>query len=105
MAPANNLGKRVKGTQVTRPFIVGTTARPFNPETNPKPGNVPEDHTHSWQVFVKGVDDVDVTHWLRRIQFKLHESIPNPLRSTLISLHDPFPAADILAFEAKEKTE
>ncbi|EGY15091.1 uncharacterized protein VDAG_06581 [Verticillium dahliae VdLs.17] len=80
MAPPSNLGKRVKGTQVCRPFIYGTTAIPFGPQ-NPKPPGVPDDHTHSWQVFVKGLDDTDITYWLRRIQFKLHESIPNHVRS------------------------
>ncbi|KAJ0165806.1 Protein AF-9 -like protein, partial [Colletotrichum tanaceti] len=80
MAPPSSLGKRVKGTQIKRPFIYGTTARPFDPETNPKPEGVPEDHTHSWEVFVKAVDDTDITYWLRRVQFKLHESIPNHVR-------------------------
>lgn len=79
MAPVQ--GKRVKGVQVYRPFIYGTTARPFNDTDNPKPPGVPIDHTHSWQVFVKGVDDTDVSYWLRRVQFKLHESIPNHLRT------------------------
>lgn len=79
MAPTT--GKRVKGVQIFRPFIYGTTARPFDPATNPKPPGVPDDHTHSWTVFVKGVDDVDITYWLRRVQFKLHESIPNHVRS------------------------
>ncbi|KXJ97554.1 chromatin-modifying complex subunit AF9 [Microdochium bolleyi] len=79
MAPVQ--GKRVKGVQVYRPFIYGTTARPFNDTDNPKPPGVPIDHTHSWQVFVKGVDDTEVFYWLRRVQFKLHESIPNHLRT------------------------
>ncbi|CAI6088824.1 unnamed protein product [Clonostachys chloroleuca] len=78
MAPPNQLGKRVKLTQVRRPFIVGSTALPFS-ETNPRPAGVPDNHTHSWQVFVKGVEDTDITYWLRRVQFKLHESIPNYL--------------------------
>ena len=79
MAPPNSLGKRVKLTQVRRPFIVGTTALPFS-EANPRPIGVPETHTHSWRVFVKGVDDTDLTYWLRRVQFKLHESIPSYMR-------------------------
>jgi YEATS domain-containing protein 4 len=79
MAPP--AGKRVKGVQVFRPFIYGTTARPFNDTDNPRPANVPSDHTHSWQVFVKGVEDTDIFYWLRRVQFKLHESIPNHLRT------------------------
>lgn len=80
MAPSSNAGKRVKGKQVFRPFVYGTTARPFDPDKNPKPAHVPDDHTHSWTVFVKGVDDTDVTYWLKRVQFKLHESIPNHVR-------------------------
>ncbi|KAF5521886.1 Protein AF-9-like protein [Colletotrichum aenigma] len=80
MAPPSSLGKRVKGTQIKRSFIYGTTARPFDPERNPKPEGVPDDHTHSWEVFVKGIDDTDITYWLRRVQFKLHESIPNHVR-------------------------
>ncbi len=80
MAPPSNVGKRVKGIQIFRPFIFGTTARPFDEKTNPKPAGVPDDHTHSWEVFMKGVDDTDITHWLRRVQFKLHESIPNHIR-------------------------
>ncbi|KAI4869525.1 yeats-domain-containing protein [Hypoxylon rubiginosum] len=79
MAPP--AGKRVKGVQIYRPFIYGTTARPFNDTDNVRPATVPADHTHSWQVFVKGVDDVDIFYWLRRVQFKLHESIPNHLRT------------------------
>ncbi|KAG6028832.1 NuA4 histone H4 acetyltransferase complex and the SWR1 complex subunit [Claviceps citrina] len=79
MAPSNQLGKRVKLTQVRRPFIVGTTAVPFS-ETNPKPPGTPDNHTHSWEVFVRGLEDTDITYWLRRVQFKLHESIPNYVR-------------------------
>lgn len=80
MAPPSGAGKRVKGIQIARPFIYGTTAKPFDPKTNPKPPGVPDDHTHSWTVFVKGIDDTDITYWLRRVQFKLHESIPNHVR-------------------------
>ncbi|GAW11140.1 hypothetical protein ANO14919_004820 [Xylariales sp. No.14919] len=79
MAPP--AGKRVKGVQIFRPFVFGTTARPFNDTDNPRPLGVSPDHTHSWQVFVKGVEDTDIFYWLRRVQFKLHESIPNHLRT------------------------
>jgi YEATS domain-containing protein 4 len=79
MAPPNQLGKRVKLTQVRRPFVVGSTALPFS-DTNPRGPGVPDNHTHSWRVFVKGIDDTDITYWLKRVQFKLHESIPNYVR-------------------------
>ncbi|RDA83849.1 hypothetical protein CP532_1192 [Ophiocordyceps camponoti-leonardi (nom. inval.)] len=93
MAPTNHLGKRVKLTQIRRPFIVGSTALPFS-DSNPKPAGTPDNHTHSWQVFVKGLDDVDVTYWLRRVQFKLHESIPNYVRMIDGSPGKPFVVQD-----------
>lgn len=85
MAPQTQLGKRMKGVQVHRPFIFGTTAKPFDDKHNPKPPGIPDDHTHSWQVFIKGIEDTDITYWLRRVQFKLHESIPNHVRSKFLS--------------------
>lgn len=91
MAPPNS-GKRVKGVQIYRPFVFGTVAKPFDPVTNPKPEGTPADHTHSWTVFVKGVDDTDITYWLKKVQFKLHESIPNPLRSE----HSRYPSQRLL---------
>lgn len=81
MAPPSGAGKRVKGRQVFRPFVYGTTARPFDDKLNPKPPGTPDNHTHSWEVFVKGVDGTDITYWLKRVQFKLHDTIPNPVRS------------------------
>ena len=89
MAPANQFGKRVKLTQVRRPFVIGSTALPFS-DTNPRPPGVPDNHTHSWQVFVKGLEDTDVTYWLRRVQFKLHESIPNHVRMVEGEAGKPF---------------
>lgn len=88
MAPSNQ--KRVKGIQIHRPFIYGTIAKPFDPVTNPKPPHVNPEHTHSWTVFVKGVADADITYWLRKVQFKLHESIPNPLRTVEAVPGKPF---------------
>lgn len=83
MAPKDaQLGKRVKLVSVRRPFVYGTTAKAYHEEHNPRPAHVNETHTHAWTVFVRGIDDdVDVTYWLRRVQFKLHESIPNHVRS------------------------
>ncbi|EHK47996.1 uncharacterized protein TrAtP1_000706 [Trichoderma atroviride] len=79
MAPSNQFGKRVKLTQIRRPFVIGSTALPFS-DSNPRPPGTPDNHTHSWQVFVRGMEDTDITYWLRRVQFKLHESIPNYVR-------------------------
>jgi len=82
MAPPGGGAKRVKGVSIFRPFMYGTTAKPFDPVKNPKPAGIPAEHTHSWTVFVKAVDDSDISYWLKKVQFKLHETIPNHVQST-----------------------
>ncbi|KAG9243493.1 yeats family-domain-containing protein [Calycina marina] len=79
MAPAAG-SKRMKGTSIYRPFVYGSTARRFNDDF-PRPDHVPADHTHSWTVFVKGVDNTDISYWLNKVQFKLHDSIENHIRN------------------------
>ncbi|CAL5870410.1 uncharacterized protein PFLUO_LOCUS4646 [Penicillium psychrofluorescens] len=75
-APGN---KRVRGVSVFRPFIFGTEAKPFEPEK--KPANAPVDHTHQWRIFVKGVNDEDISYWLKKVQFKLHETYAQSVRT------------------------
>lgn len=38
------------------------------------------DHTHQWTIFVKGIDGEDISYWLKKVQFKLHETYTNNLR-------------------------
>ena len=86
-APAAN--KRVRGVQVHRPFTFGSEAIPFDPENRPK--DAPPDHSHRWRVFVRGipiadpanpgrVKYTDISHWLKRVQFKLHETYAQAVR-------------------------
>ncbi|KAI9859802.1 MAG: NuA4 histone H4 acetyltransferase complex and the SWR1 complex subunit [Trichoglossum hirsutum] len=76
--PAPGSNKRVKGISIHRPFVYGSVARPIDPAK--RPPNLPAEHTHQWTVWVKGVDDDDISYWLRKVQFKLHETYANPLR-------------------------
>jgi YEATS domain-containing protein 4 len=76
--PAPYGAKRVRGVQVYRPFVYGTEAIPFDPANRPK--DAPPDHTHRWKVFVRGVNNEDISHWLRRVQFKLHDTYANSVR-------------------------
>lgn len=69
---------RSQGIQIHRPFVYGTEAIPFDPDNRPK--NAPADHTHSWKVFVRGVNDEDISYWLKKVQFKLHDTYANSLR-------------------------
>ncbi|KAI5290708.1 NuA4 histone H4 acetyltransferase complex and the SWR1 complex subunit [Ascosphaera aggregata] len=77
--PSNTATKRVKGIQVFRPFVFGTEAQPFGPDDRP-PG-IPEDHTHKWRIFVRGVDGADISYWLKKVQFKLHETYAQCVRT------------------------
>ncbi|KAL6249752.1 NuA4 histone H4 acetyltransferase complex and the SWR1 complex subunit [Rhinocladiella similis] len=75
-APAGT--KRVRGVQVYRPFVYGTEAIPFDPENRPK--DAPPDHTHKWKVFVRGINNEDISYWLKKVQFKLHDTYANSVR-------------------------
>ena len=54
--------------------VYGSKAVLLPTDTSKRPPNTPPDHTHQWTVYVRGVDDADITHWLRKVQFKLHET-------------------------------
>jgi YEATS domain-containing protein 4 len=75
-APAGT--KRVRGVQIYRPFLYGTEAIPFDPANRPK--DAPADHTHRWKVFVRGINNEDISYWLRKVQFKLHDTYANSVR-------------------------
>ncbi|KAB8219013.1 yeats family-domain-containing protein [Aspergillus novoparasiticus] len=71
--------KRVRGVSIFRPFVFGSEAQPFDPAK--KPPNAPADHTHQWRVYVKGVNDEDISYWLKKVQFKLHETYAQNIRT------------------------
>lgn len=76
--PAPTGAKRVRGVQIHRPFIYGTEAIPFDPAHRPK--DAPPDHTHKWKVFVRGINNEDISYWLKKVQFKLHDTYANSVR-------------------------
>ncbi|KAJ5216945.1 Protein AF-9 [Penicillium chermesinum] len=77
--PSATGNKRVRGVSVFRPFIFGSEAQPFDPEK--RPADAPTDHTHSWRVFVKGINGEDISYWLKKVQFKLHETYAQSVRT------------------------
>ncbi|ODM23123.1 Protein AF-9 [Aspergillus cristatus] len=79
MPSATGPNKRVRGVSVFRPFVFGSEAQPFDPAN--KPAHVPADHTHQWRVYVKGVNDEDISYWLKKVQFKLHETYAQNVRT------------------------
>ena len=89
---------RIKGVQIYRPFgthlpplihpsppiltlllsVYGSTATPLDPHN--RPAGIAAEHTHQWTVYVRGIDDTDISYWLKKVQFKLHETYPNSSR-------------------------
>ncbi|TCD67267.1 NuA4 histone H4 acetyltransferase complex and the SWR1 complex subunit [Steccherinum ochraceum] len=82
---------RVRGVTIHRPIIYGNVAVVLAPEEKALlPPNL-SDHTHRWTVAVRsaasppdsntvgGADDL--SYFLKRVTFKLHETYPNPSRS------------------------
>ncbi|XP_072743343.1 uncharacterized protein Ear [Anoplolepis gracilipes] len=40
----------------------------------------PEGYTHDWEVFVRGVDNADIHHYVEKVVFILHSTFRNPKR-------------------------
>lgn len=59
--------------------VFGSVAHPFDPEK--KPQDCPPDHTHRWQIFVQGINGEDISYWLKKVQFKLHETYAQNVRT------------------------
>ena len=70
--------KRVKTLSVTRPIIYGNTAKKLG-ET--RPPNAPAEHTHIWTIFVRGPQNEDISYFIKKVVFKLHDTYPNATRT------------------------
>ncbi|EFN70907.1 Protein ENL [Camponotus floridanus] len=42
--------------------------------------STPEGYTHDWEVFVRGVDNADIHHYIEKVVFILHNTFRNPKR-------------------------
>ncbi|XP_066994108.2 protein ENL isoform X1 [Anabrus simplex] len=40
----------------------------------------PEGFTHDWEVFVRGADNTEISHFVEKVVFLLHETFPKPKR-------------------------
>ncbi|CAE7217649.1 unnamed protein product [Rhizoctonia solani] len=81
--------KRVRGVSVHRPIIYGNYSVLLTPTER---GAAPPDHTHRWTVAVRSAASLegktdqtggadDLTHFIKRVNFKLHETYTQPNRS------------------------
>ncbi|CAI2180276.1 15297_t:CDS:2 [Funneliformis geosporum] len=74
--------KRTKGVTVIRPIVYGNIATLLPQKKIPD-----SDHTHKWTVSVKGLNNEDISSFVKKVTFKLHETYANPQR---VVEHPPF---------------
>ncbi|XP_072039981.1 YEATS domain-containing protein 4-like [Amphiura filiformis] len=67
-------GGRVKGITLVKPIVYGNFARYFGKKREE------DGHTHQWTIYLKPFRNEDMSAYVKKVQFKLHESYPNPLR-------------------------
>ncbi|XP_055691591.1 YEATS domain-containing protein 4 [Lutzomyia longipalpis] len=67
-------GGRVKGLTIVKPIVYGNVARSFGKKREE------DGHTHQWNVYVKPYFNEDMSIYVKKIHFKLHESYANPSR-------------------------
>ncbi|GAB6019315.1 YEATS domain-containing protein 4 [Chamberlinius hualienensis] len=62
------------GVCIIKPIVFGNIARYFGKKREE------DGHTHQWTVYVKPFKNEDMSTYVKRINFKLHESYVNPNR-------------------------
>ncbi|OSX59350.1 hypothetical protein POSPLADRAFT_1151126 [Postia placenta MAD-698-R-SB12] len=86
---AANERVRVRGLTISRPIIYGNTAIVLTPKEREALSS--PDHTHRWTVAVRSAasapdSDIvggadDLSYFIKRVTFKLHDTYPNPTRN------------------------
>ncbi|XP_076315313.1 YEATS domain-containing protein 4 Gas41 isoform X2 [Tachypleus tridentatus] len=67
-------GGRVKGVTIIKPIVYGNIARYFGKKREE------DGHTHQWTVYVKPYKNEDMSIYVKKVHFKLHESYANQNR-------------------------
>ena len=64
----------MRGVCVVKPIVYGNSSRRFEKKREE------DGHTHSWTVYVKPYNNEDMSVYVKKIQFKLHDSYATPIR-------------------------
>ncbi|GFQ67527.1 YEATS domain-containing protein 4 [Trichonephila clavata] len=65
---------RLKGVQVVKPIVYGNIAWYLGSKRDE------DGHTHQWNVYLKPYENEDMSVYVKRVHFKLHESYAEPNR-------------------------
>uniref|UniRef100_A0A914D887 Protein AF-9 homolog n=1 Tax=Acrobeloides nanus TaxID=290746 RepID=A0A914D887_9BILA len=66
--------ERIRNQKIVKRIIYGNTAIRFDRKREA------DGHTHEWTLYLRSYDQEDLSKFIRKVQFKLHDSYPNPLR-------------------------
>ncbi|KAJ2887943.1 NuA4 histone H4 acetyltransferase complex and the SWR1 complex subunit [Coemansia asiatica] len=66
-------GKRLKGVVISKPIVYGNIATELLSKKT--------DHTHKWTVFLRGPNGQDISSFVHKVEFKLHETFVNNNRA------------------------
>ncbi|CAF3697889.1 unnamed protein product [Rotaria sordida] len=59
---------------IIKPILYGNTAKHFGSKRDS------DGHTHKWTLYVRSFNNDDMSNYINRIQFRLHETYPNNIR-------------------------
>jgi len=65
---------RVKGVTIVKPIVYGSSSTPFGKKREP------DGHTHEWTIYVKPHTNEDISAYVKKVQFRLHDSYANSNR-------------------------
>ncbi|KAG8187257.1 hypothetical protein JTE90_019150 [Oedothorax gibbosus] len=74
LGAGSEAGGRLKGVQVVKPIVYGNVAWYLGRKRDE------DGHTHQWNVYLKAYDNEDMSVYVKRVHFKLHESYADPNR-------------------------
>lgn len=67
-------GGRIRGVTIVKPVVYGNIAKAFGKKREE------DGHTHQWTVYVKPYKNEDMSTYVKKVHFKLHDSYPEPNR-------------------------
>lgn len=66
--------ERIRNQKIVKRIIYGNSAVKLDRKREE------DGHTHEWSLYLRSFDQEDLSKFIRKVQFKLHDSYPNPLR-------------------------
>lgn len=71
--PTPGYAKRVKGVALHRSIVYGNSATAIKKSEN--------ENTHHWTLYVRGFNHEDISYYVSKVEYKLHESFAEPIRT------------------------